>query len=222
MVEFKKDTRDGQFKLMEINPKFWGSLDLAIAAGVDFPYLAARMAAEGDIDPVEDYRVGVRFRWVFDDAMRTLAAPGDLGAFVRDFFDRGASDYDAAHYGDDARSFMTDRLRCMLDALDTLGVSPAGRFLDAGCGPGRLVMALAGRGFEVRAVDTSHQMLARTRANLADAKLDRVELAQASIEALPFPDESFDWVASAGVIEYAVIAPPTLEGTFGEIATSVM
>jgi predicted ATP-grasp superfamily ATP-dependent carboligase len=35
MVEFKKDQRDGTHKL--INAKFWGSLDLAIAAGVDFP-----------------------------------------------------------------------------------------------------------------------------------------------------------------------------------------
>lgn len=24
MVEFKKDSRDGKYKLMEINPKFWG------------------------------------------------------------------------------------------------------------------------------------------------------------------------------------------------------
>ena len=43
MVEFKKDSIDGEFKLMEINPKFWGSLDLAIASGVDFPYLLYNM-----------------------------------------------------------------------------------------------------------------------------------------------------------------------------------
>jgi predicted ATP-grasp superfamily ATP-dependent carboligase len=39
MVEFKIDPRDGQPKLIEINPRFWGSLELAIAAGVDFPNL---------------------------------------------------------------------------------------------------------------------------------------------------------------------------------------
>lgn len=44
MVEFKKDSKDGTFKLMEINPKFWGSLDLAIASGIDFPYLLYKMA----------------------------------------------------------------------------------------------------------------------------------------------------------------------------------
>ncbi|MCI0407879.1 MAG: ATP-grasp domain-containing protein, partial [Acidobacteria bacterium] len=43
MVEMKRDRRDDEYKLMEINPKFWGSLDLSIAAGVNFPYLACRM-----------------------------------------------------------------------------------------------------------------------------------------------------------------------------------
>jgi len=30
MVEFKLDSRSGQFVLMEINGKFWGSLELAL------------------------------------------------------------------------------------------------------------------------------------------------------------------------------------------------
>ncbi|HNX39108.1 MAG TPA: ATP-grasp domain-containing protein [Methanothrix sp.] len=89
MVEFKKDSRDGQFKLMEINPKFWGSLDLATAAGVDFPYLAARMAMDGDIEPLYSYRTGIRFRWLFpDDTLHLLANPGSAGPYIRDFFDR--------------------------------------------------------------------------------------------------------------------------------------
>ena len=39
MVEFKRDVRDGRAKLMEINGRFWGSLQLAIASGMDFPVL---------------------------------------------------------------------------------------------------------------------------------------------------------------------------------------
>jgi predicted ATP-grasp superfamily ATP-dependent carboligase len=89
MVEFKKDSRDGGFTLLEINPKFWGSLGLAIASGVDFPYLAARMAVEGDVEPVSDYRVGVRFRWPLpDDVLHVLANPRAAAAFLRDSFDR--------------------------------------------------------------------------------------------------------------------------------------
>jgi predicted ATP-grasp superfamily ATP-dependent carboligase len=38
MVEFKYSPDAGYF-LMEINPRLWGSLDLSIAAGADFPYL---------------------------------------------------------------------------------------------------------------------------------------------------------------------------------------
>lgn len=57
MVEFKRDQRDGKFKLMEVNPRFWGSLNLAIQSGVDFPYLFYQIAKEGDCDISLDYRV---------------------------------------------------------------------------------------------------------------------------------------------------------------------
>lgn len=89
MVEFRKDYRDGEFKLMEINPKFWGSLDLAIASGVDFPYLAVKMAVEGDVEPVIEYNIGVKFRWLFpDDLLHLIARPSSARAFVGDFFDK--------------------------------------------------------------------------------------------------------------------------------------
>ena len=67
MVEFKHDVRDGIPKLLEINGRFWGSLQLAIEAGVDFPYLLYRLAAEGDIAPAFSYKAGVRLRWWLGD-----------------------------------------------------------------------------------------------------------------------------------------------------------
>ena len=67
MVEFRRDARDGVSKLLEINGRFWGSLQLAIDSGVDFPYLLYRLAVDGDIDPVFTYRVGVRLRWWLGD-----------------------------------------------------------------------------------------------------------------------------------------------------------
>jgi predicted ATP-grasp superfamily ATP-dependent carboligase len=73
MVEYKEDPRDGQFKLMEINPRFWGSLPLAILAGVDFPYLLYKLVMEGDIDPVFEYPEGIRCRWFL---------PGDILHFL--------------------------------------------------------------------------------------------------------------------------------------------
>jgi predicted ATP-grasp superfamily ATP-dependent carboligase len=87
MVEFKRDIRDGRYKLMEINAKFWGSLDLAIAAGVDFPWLTTQLALGRFAGPPPPYEVGVRYRWVFDDVMHVAARPSALPAFLGDFRD---------------------------------------------------------------------------------------------------------------------------------------
>ena len=87
MVEFKRDARDGVSKLLEINGRFWGSLQLAVDAGVDFPSLLYRMAVEGDVEPVLDYEVGVRLRWWLGDVdwlLLRLREAGRLGA-VREF-----------------------------------------------------------------------------------------------------------------------------------------
>lgn len=37
-VEFMKDSRNGEFRLIEVNPRVWGWHTLAIAAGIDLPY----------------------------------------------------------------------------------------------------------------------------------------------------------------------------------------
>ncbi|ANO50954.1 carboxylate--amine ligase [Woeseia oceani] len=67
MVEFKLDERDNTPKLMEINGRFWGSLQLAIDAGVDFPAILVRIASGETVAPIEQYRYGVRSRWLWGD-----------------------------------------------------------------------------------------------------------------------------------------------------------
>jgi predicted ATP-grasp superfamily ATP-dependent carboligase len=85
MVEFKKDIKDGNFKIMEINPKFWGSLDLAIASGVDFPYLLYKMLLNGDIKPVYNYKIGLKYMWPFpDDFNRVIWNPLNFKDFSMD------------------------------------------------------------------------------------------------------------------------------------------
>lgn len=67
MVEFKQDRLSGELRLMEINGRFWGSLQLAVDAGVDFPAIAAALAAGAKPAAVPEFRVGVRTRWFWGD-----------------------------------------------------------------------------------------------------------------------------------------------------------
>jgi predicted ATP-grasp superfamily ATP-dependent carboligase len=67
MVEFKVDRRDGQAKLMEVNGRFWGSLQLAIDAGINFPLLLYRLVNRENVPPQFDYKVGVKSRWLLGD-----------------------------------------------------------------------------------------------------------------------------------------------------------
>lgn len=66
MVEFKVHP-DGTPYLMEINTRFWGSLQLAIDAGVDFPWLLAQLASDIHPEPVPGYQTGRRLRWLLGD-----------------------------------------------------------------------------------------------------------------------------------------------------------
>ncbi len=64
MIEFKGDDLAAP-RLMEINPRLWGSVQLAFDAGVDFPALLVRAALGESVSmpsPVRS-RGGVRLRW---------------------------------------------------------------------------------------------------------------------------------------------------------------
>jgi len=72
MIEYKLDARDGTPYLMEINGRFWGSLQLAVDAGVDFPALLVQLALGKPITPVAPYRTGIRSRWWWGDVDHLL------------------------------------------------------------------------------------------------------------------------------------------------------
>ncbi|HEY8105395.1 MAG TPA: ATP-grasp domain-containing protein, partial [Gemmatimonadales bacterium] len=73
MIEYKLNEATGTPYLMEINGRFWGSLQLAVDAGVDFPALLARLALGDDPEPVMSYRTGVRSRWWLGDVDHLIA-----------------------------------------------------------------------------------------------------------------------------------------------------
>jgi predicted ATP-grasp superfamily ATP-dependent carboligase len=66
-ADFIVDSKTDVPYLIDVNPRLWGSLSLAIAAGVDFPYLIYRLALDGDVAPVTSFSTGVTTRWIGGD-----------------------------------------------------------------------------------------------------------------------------------------------------------
>lgn len=66
MVEFKVDAQ-GQAWLIEINARFWGSLQLAVDCDADFPLWLYQLAAGHRPEVPPRYRLGRRLRWWLGD-----------------------------------------------------------------------------------------------------------------------------------------------------------
>ena len=101
MVEFKVAEDTGVPYVMEINGRFWGSLQLAIDAGVDYPsILVSLMAGNTRLPALSDYKTGIHNRWLWGDVDALLLSifskrekkrlgdkhPGLIGA-IRDFIE---------------------------------------------------------------------------------------------------------------------------------------
>jgi demethylmenaquinone methyltransferase / 2-methoxy-6-polyprenyl-1,4-benzoquinol methylase len=84
--------------------------------------------------------------------------------------------------------------RFMVDRLPRDG----GHVLDVATGTGLVAEELLARGFRVTGLDQSPGMLAAARARFAG----RVELVEASADALPFPDASFDHLTFTYLLRY--------------------
>lgn len=97
MVEFRVSA-SGQPYLMEINARLWGSIQLAIDSGIDFPWLAYSQAVGDTLQVIPTYATGRRLRWLLGDLdsliislRRSRLRPADklktVGRFFAAFFD---------------------------------------------------------------------------------------------------------------------------------------
>jgi len=62
-IEFKQERSTGRLKLMEINPKFWASVEVALRAGVNFPYDVTQIAVGKEVPYSEEYEKGLKFHF---------------------------------------------------------------------------------------------------------------------------------------------------------------
>lgn len=63
MMEYRWDAGSDTFHFIEMNGRFWGSLHLALFAGVDFPVLLLDSFLGRRVDPVTTFPVGLRCRY---------------------------------------------------------------------------------------------------------------------------------------------------------------
>lgn len=85
MVEFRISPEGRPF-LMEVNTRFWGSLQLAVDSGVDFPRWLVELALGQQPVVPEHYRQGQKLRWLLgdlDSLYLVLKGPNSLGHKIR-------------------------------------------------------------------------------------------------------------------------------------------
>jgi SAM-dependent methyltransferase len=96
-------------------------------------------------------------------------------------------------------------------------IRPGESLLDLGCGAGFdafVAAQLVGPAGRVVGIDLSPEMLAVARAGQAEAGFPELEFREASVEALPFPDASFDVALSNGVLNLVPDKPAALGEIF--------
>ncbi len=72
MVEFKLDIKNDIYKVIEINPRYWGSLPLARAAGLNLPSIHYKILREEPL-PELDYCENIKLRFRITDTLAALS-----------------------------------------------------------------------------------------------------------------------------------------------------
>ncbi len=134
-----------------------------------------------------------------------------------------------AQFGPRAQAYVASAVHSQGEDLKTIEkiaaeVRPQ-RALDLGAGGGHVSYALARHAGAVVACDLSAEMLAAVAATARAKDLNNIETAEASVEKLPFPNQSFDMVASrfsahhwrdfeGGIAEARRVAKPGARAVF--------
>lgn len=113
MVEFKYDVKNDDYKLIEINPKLWGSLDLTIEAGVNIPKILVDLALRKPVNFLSEYKT-MRYKWLFPDEFKALISDFSFNS-LNDFCTIGGNTK-TNFYIDDPLPFIIQIIRSFIDA----------------------------------------------------------------------------------------------------------
>jgi len=110
-LEIKKDCRDGEFKLIEMNARTWLWHSLAIRCGIDFPYLLYKDMVDEKVPSVTSFRENIKWMHIYTDlgVMAKETLKGDMK--LRDYIStlRGEKEF-AVLSLDDPLPFIAETL----------------------------------------------------------------------------------------------------------------
>jgi len=78
---------NGKPLLLEVNPRFWTPVNLAIDSGVDFPHLLYQLIIGKRPSTVNSYQIGVKYRWVLPMELLWLLNSPDKVKGMKEFLD---------------------------------------------------------------------------------------------------------------------------------------
>jgi len=135
--------------------------------------------------------------WTVADIARLAAVRADRAVAAEAYFEAHAAHWDAIRSLHVAESAVEAAL------LDMLGDDGVGSLVDLGTGTGRMLELLGDKADHAIGIDRSPEMLRLARAKLAAVGLERIELRQGDIYALPLASRSADTVILHQVLHYA-------------------
>ncbi len=85
MIEYKFNLSDQEYKLIEINPKYWGSLQLSIMSGVDVPLFHANYLINKTLLQKNDI-THHKFMWIEEELIHLFSNVKSLPILFKDWF----------------------------------------------------------------------------------------------------------------------------------------
>ncbi|OQW71345.1 MAG: ArsR family transcriptional regulator [Proteobacteria bacterium ST_bin13] len=135
--------------------------------------------------------------WAVADAARLAAVRADRAAAANAWFEANAGEWDAIRSLHIAESEVEAAMKRVL------GDATIGQLIDIGTGTGRMLELFAPQADHALGIDRSSEMLRLARAKLAERGLDRAELRQADLYALPLADGQADAAILHHVLHFA-------------------
>ncbi|OYX37742.1 MULTISPECIES: ArsR/SmtB family transcription factor [unclassified Sphingomonas] len=135
--------------------------------------------------------------WAVADAARLAAVRADRAAAANAWFEANAGQWDAIRSLHIAESDVEAAMK------HVLGDARIGQLIDIGTGTGRMLELFGPQADHALGIDRSSEMLRLARAKLAERGLDRAELRQADLYALPMGDGQADAAILHHVLHFA-------------------